>query len=154
MCVCHGKRGVSLWGGEFQRPLTLILLQKYRDTNGSRIAIQIGAVHTTLCQEEGILLQKYRDRTGRCIAILFKSIGVRGRFHSPDIMGRGIPISAGEVPKPGCFKTGCLQFLGGSALLRPFAGSFAPFCGLAFALFCAHLCPTAFRTTAFGNCRM
>ena len=26
--------------------------------------------------------KKYRDRSGRCIAILFKRIGVRGRFHS------------------------------------------------------------------------
>ena len=49
------------------------------------------------------------------------------------------------VPKPGCFKPGCLQFLRGSALLR----SFAPFCGLlcsfadlrlrSFARICAHL---------------
>ena len=51
------------------------------------------------------------------------------------------------VPKPGCFKPGCLQSLRGSALLR----SFAPFCALlrsfadlrlrsfalTFALFCA-----------------
>ena len=50
--------------GVFQRPLTLILLQKYRDTNGSRIVIQIGGVHTTFSQEEGILLQKYRDLSG------------------------------------------------------------------------------------------
>ena len=64
--------------GVFQRPL--ILLQKYRDTNGSRIVIQIVA-STTFCQEKSILLQKYRDRNGRCIAILFKSIGVRGRFN-------------------------------------------------------------------------
>ena len=58
-------------------------------------------------------------------------------------------ISVVQVPKPGCFKPG--------ALLRPFA----LFCGLAFALSCAHLrsfaniCvflrPTAFRTTAFGE---
>ena len=41
--------------GVFQRPLTLILLQKYRDTNGRRIAIQIGGVYTTLSQGEGIL---------------------------------------------------------------------------------------------------
>ena len=47
--------------GVFQRPLTLILLQQYRDTNGSRIAIQIGGVHATFCQEEGVLLQKYPD---------------------------------------------------------------------------------------------
>ena len=68
----------------FQRPLTLILLQRYRDTNGRRIVIQIGGVYTTFCQEKDILLQKYRDRNGLCIAILFKSIGVRGRFDSPD----------------------------------------------------------------------
>ena len=49
--------------------------------------IQIGGVYTTFCQEEGILLQKYRDRNGRCIAILFKGIGVRGRFDSPDNCG-------------------------------------------------------------------
>ena len=47
--------------------------------------IQIGGVYTTCCQEEGILLQKHRDRNGRCIAILFKSIGVRGRFDSPEL---------------------------------------------------------------------
>ena len=49
------------------------------------------------------------------------------------------------VPKPGCFKPGCLQFLRRSALLRPFV----LFCALlrtcacallrSFALFCAHL---------------
>ena len=48
--------------------------------------IQIGGVHTTFCQEEGILLQKYRDRNGRCIMILSKSVGVRGRFYSPDFI--------------------------------------------------------------------
>ena len=31
-----------------------------------------------------VLLQKYRARNGRCITILFKSIGVRGRFGSPE----------------------------------------------------------------------
>ena len=67
-----------------QRPLTLILLQKHRDANGRRIVIQIGGVYTTFCQREGILLQKYRDRNGRFIAILFKNIGVRGRFDSPE----------------------------------------------------------------------
>ena len=69
--------------GVFQRPLTLILLQKYRDTNGRRIVIQIGRVYAAFCQEEGILLQKYRDRNGRCMAILFECIGVRGRCDSP-----------------------------------------------------------------------
>ena len=70
--------------GVSQQPLTLILLQKYRDTNGRRIVIQIGGVYTTFFQEEGILLQKYRDRNGRCIAILLRSIRVRGRFDSSD----------------------------------------------------------------------
>ena len=70
--------------GVSQRPLTLILLQKHRDTNGRRIVIQIGGVHTTFCQEEGILLQKYRDRNVRWVAIFFKSIGVRGRLDSPE----------------------------------------------------------------------
>ena len=46
--------------------------------------IQIGGVYTTFCQDEGILLQKYRDRNGMCIAMLFKNIGVRGRFDSPE----------------------------------------------------------------------
>ena len=46
--------------------------------------IQIGGVYTTFCQEEGILLQEHREKDARCIAILFKSIGVRGRFDSPE----------------------------------------------------------------------
>ena len=50
--------------------------EAYRDANGG--------VKTTFYQGEGILLQKCRYRSGRCIAILFKSIGVRGRFDSPD----------------------------------------------------------------------
>ena len=49
-----------------------------------RIVIQIGGVYTTFCQAEGILSQKYRDKNGRCIAILFKNIGVRGRFDSSE----------------------------------------------------------------------
>ena len=50
----HSKKKQFLLG-VFQRPPTLILLQKYRDTNGRRIVIQIGGVHTTFCQVEGIL---------------------------------------------------------------------------------------------------
>ena len=73
-----GESGLS------QRRMTLILLQKYRDTNGRRILIQIGGVKKYFCQEGGIPLQKYRDRNGRCIAILFESIGVRGRRVSPE----------------------------------------------------------------------
>ena len=42
-------------------------------------------VRTTFCQEEGIVLQKYRDRNGRRIAVLFKSIRVGGPFDSPDV---------------------------------------------------------------------
>ena len=45
---CRGCRNSQLYPckrlGVFQRPLTLILLQKYRDTNGSRIVIKIGGV--------------------------------------------------------------------------------------------------------------
>ena len=53
-------------------PLTVVLLQKYRDTNERHIVIQIGGVYTTtFCEGEGILLQKHRERNGRCIAILF-----------------------------------------------------------------------------------
>ena len=47
--------------------------------------IQIGGAYATFGQQEGILVQKYRDRDGRRIAILFKSIGVSGRFDSPDL---------------------------------------------------------------------
>ena len=43
----------------FQRPLTLIVLKKSRDTNGRRIVIQIGGVYTTFCQEGAILLPHY-----------------------------------------------------------------------------------------------
>ena len=51
--------------------------------------IQIGGAYTTFCQEEGILLQKYRDRNGSCIAILFKFIEVRGQFDYREEFGRG-----------------------------------------------------------------
>ena len=46
---------------------------------------------------------------------------------------RGFPHFLG-VPKPGCFKIGCLQFLRGNALLRPF--SF--FCALLRTCVCVH----------------
>ena len=67
-----GKSKFLPYQGVSQRPLTLILLQTCRDTNGRHMVIQIGGVYTTFCQEEGIRLQKYRDRNGRGIAILFK----------------------------------------------------------------------------------
>ena len=47
--------------------------------------IQIVGVYTTFCHEEGIFLQKYRDRNGKSVAMLFKSIGVKGQCHSPDV---------------------------------------------------------------------
>ena len=48
--------------------------------------IQIGGIdiYIYICQEEGIFLQEHRDRHGRCIAILFKTIGVGGRFDPRD----------------------------------------------------------------------
>ena len=59
---------------------------KHHDTNGSRIAIRIDGVYTTFCQE-GILVQKYRDKSGEVYReVLFKRIGVRGRFDSPDFV--------------------------------------------------------------------
>ena len=89
------------------RPLTLILLQKCRDTNGRRIVKQTGGGFCTVCQREGILLQKYRDRNGRCIAILFKSIGVRGRFDSPDTQLH--PLRSREQPQSRGTELCCLH---------------------------------------------
>ena len=43
--------------GVLQRPLTLILLQKHRNTNARRIGIQIGGVYTTFCKK-GIYFSK------------------------------------------------------------------------------------------------
>ena len=48
--------------------------------------IQIGCVYTTFCQEGGILLQKYAIEMGYRDAF-HKSIGVRGRFDSPERRG-------------------------------------------------------------------
>ena len=95
----------------FQRPLTLILLQKYRDTNGRRIVIQIGGVYTTFGQKEGMLLQKYRDRNWRCIAILFTSIRVRGRFGSPEKCHSSSPLvhQWGVPESKACSKSSCVQ---------------------------------------------
>ena len=83
--ICHARASLH-W--EPKNGLVSILPQEYRDTNGSRIVIQIGGVYTTFCKEGGMLLQKHRNRNERCIAIiLFKSMGVRGRFDSPDKWG-------------------------------------------------------------------
>ena len=54
-------------------------------------------------KRRAILLQKYRDRNGRCIAILFKSIGVRGRFDSPyatEIAQKGLFSGEGPPAEP------------------------------------------------------
>ena len=61
--------------GVFQPPLTRILLQKYRDTNGRRIVIQIGGVYTTFCQEEGIIWQKYAIEMGGVSGYFSKASG-------------------------------------------------------------------------------
>ena len=66
-----------------QRPLTLILLQKYCDTNGRRIAIQIGGVYTTFCQEEGILLQTYAIEMGGVSRYFSKVLGSGVDFYFP-----------------------------------------------------------------------
>ena len=73
----------SRWGCSSD-PLTLILLQKYREITGSRIWIQIGA-SSAFCQEEGILFQKYRVEMGGVSRYFLKIIGVRGRCDSPEV---------------------------------------------------------------------
>ena len=85
-----GALGVS------QRPLTLILPQKYRDTNGRRIVIQIGGVYTTFSPREGIHLQKYAIEMGGVSRYFFTCIGVRGRCDSPKGSGvcRKVPENA------------------------------------------------------------
>ena len=119
--------------GVSQRPLTLILLKKYRDTNGRRIVIQIGGVYTTFCQEEGILLQKYHDKNGRCIAILFKSIGVRGRFDSPEIKLCNVIIFRGQKINANFFCTKFFEHPSGHGRPRQKSWTSAPktafFCG-------------------------
>ena len=92
LCPVIGPLTRRVWGltvrctplGVSQRALTLILPQKYRDTNGRRIVIQIGGVYTTFCHREGIHLQKYVIEMGGVSRYFFTCIGVRGRFDSPD----------------------------------------------------------------------
>ena len=45
---CASKWRCAL--GVFKQPLTLILLQKYRNANGSRVVIEIGGVYSTFCK--------------------------------------------------------------------------------------------------------
>ena len=44
--------------------MDLVLLQKYRDTNGRRIVIEIGGVYTTLCQEEAYFCKNIAIKIG------------------------------------------------------------------------------------------
>ena len=74
--------------GVFQRPLTLILLQKYRDTNGRRIVIQIGGVYTTFCQKEAYF----------CRSIAIEMGGVR-RFFS-EVSGSGVDFTLLNMTAP------------------------------------------------------
>ena len=69
---------------------------------------------------------------GRGLTVCFPTPWV---FHPPWPLSDYFSTLTSGVPKPDCFKPGRLQFLRRSALLR----SFAPFCALAFALFCAQL---------------
>ena len=61
-----------------------MLWQEHCDADGRRIVMEIAGAYTTFYQEEGMLVQKHRNRN-RCIVMLFKSLGVRGRFGSPEL---------------------------------------------------------------------
>ena len=88
----------------------LILLQKYHDTNGSRIVIRIGGAYTAFREIEDMLLQKYHDRNGRCIAVHFKRIGVGGRFDSPEAVWCTKPRETHLAPlQPFTKATGVMQ---------------------------------------------
>ena len=50
------ERELSTLFGVFQRPPTLVLVQKHRVIDGSRIVKQSGGVCATFRQDEGILL--------------------------------------------------------------------------------------------------
>ena len=63
-------------------------------------------------------------------------------------MGRFFVCKHGRVPKPYCFKPGCLQ-LYAETLFCTLLGPFALFYELAFALFCAHLRSFALFCTIF-----
>ena len=65
--------------GVSQRPLTLILLQKYRDTNGRRIAIQIGGVYTT------------KRKAYFCKSIAIEMGGVSRYFSK--VLGSGVDVT-------------------------------------------------------------
>ena len=119
-CCAHISGGVPT------TPLHLILLQKYADTYGSRIVIQVGDLQLRERERErereGVLSQKYRDRNGRCIAILFESVGVGGRFDSRDISRLPFFISAVNSRICGVVHS---QPMGGGSAYRTLVACFA-----------------------------
>ena len=46
--------------------------------------MQVIGAYTTFSQEGGIRVQHYRDSYGMCITMLFKSMGVRSPYDSPE----------------------------------------------------------------------
>ena len=78
----------------------LILLQKFRYTNGRRIVIDIGDVYATFCQEEGILLQSIAIEMGG-VSRHFSKASVRSRLDSPDV-NNDIYYPPPNLPKTMC----------------------------------------------------
>ena len=72
--------------GVFRRPLTLIHLQKYRDTNGRRIVIQIGGVHTVV-----YILLSAKRRAYFCKSIAIELGGVPRYFSK--VSGSGVDLT-------------------------------------------------------------
>ena len=70
--------------GVLQRLLTLIF---HRDTDGSRIVLQMGGVCTTLRQDEGMLCKSIAIGMGGVSRYFSKVLGSWGRFDSPDLLG-------------------------------------------------------------------
>ena len=70
--------------GWIQRPLTLILLQKYRDTNGRRIVIHIGGVYS-------IILLSAKRRAYFCKSIAIEMGGVSRYFSK--VSGSGVVVT-------------------------------------------------------------
>ena len=79
------------------------------------------------------IFAKVCHRNGRCIAILSKSIGVRGRFDSPETITFNIAASAaitrGESlsktlpPRPFSIRTRLLEYLAAKLSMHAFAAS-------------------------------
>ena len=61
--------------GVFQRPLTLILLQKHRDRSGSHIVIQIGGVYTTVWQKRAYCCKSITIEMGGVLRYFSKVLG-------------------------------------------------------------------------------